>query len=228
MKSAAPGFMNKKAAPPKAEEDPPVAAPPSVEGDAPPEAGDGEPPSDMQADQKPNVTPEEQESYDLFVGNCLDAVAKPENSKFRDAVIRSLSAGEPVEALSDTALNLVEHVKQDGQQNGQAFSVDVLLNGGEQVVQHLAEFATALKIHEYTPDEIEASFLRACDQYRVRHPGEMDPEIAKQELGALQEAEKSGNPDSVLPGISEASGKMQKTMGPQAPQAAAPAQEAVQ
>lgn len=173
---------------------------------APDEEQSGEEP-----DAESNVTPEEQADYDLFVGQAMNMIAKPEHQKFRDSLVKLLSAGsDRVAALASAATRLVEGVEKSANQAGKEFSADILLHAGQEIVELLAEFAQAKKIHSFTPDEVDAAFLQAVDLYRMNNKDKVDPQAAQQELQEIAAAEKQGNIDEVAPGLREAAMKGQE------------------
>lgn len=197
----APGFKAKKPAPEEDDDD--------IVDPAPPQNAARE---DLEEDEaEGNVTPEEQQEYDLFVGQALNLIATPEHQKVRDALVKLLSAGEDrVAALASAAVYVVEGVEKSAGRAGKEFNVDVLLHGGQEITEHLADFAKAKKIHAFSPEEVEAAFLQAVDQYRLKNQGRLDPEAAQQDLQEVAAAEESGEIDQVMPGLKEAAMKGQE------------------
>lgn len=170
-----------------------------------------EEPETLDEEAASNVTPEEQAAYDEFVGQALNMISKPENQKVRDSLLKLLSAGEDrVAALASAAVNVVQKVEQSGARAGREFTADILLHGGQEIVEHLAEFAEAKKVHEFTAEEIEAAFLQAVDQYRMNNKDKIDPAAAQQELREIDMAGKEGNLDQIAPGLGEVAQKGQQ------------------
>lgn len=153
-----------------------------------------------QADQSDaNVTPEEQQAYDVFVAQCMKVIYA--GGKVQPAILDSLKQGKPTDALAHAAVAVVDRVVASGQQAGHAFEADVIFHGGREVVQDLAEVSQKAGLHDYTQDELDGAFYVAVDLYRTDHAKDINPGAAQAELSQLQQADQGGKLNDVLPGI---------------------------
>lgn len=157
------------------------------------------------ADDEPNVTPEEQAEYDLFVKNAMEFIYT-EDDKVLPDVMNRLATGKPVDALAQTAVWVVGMVESSAKSSGKEISDDVVFHGGREILEQLVEVAEAGGDHDFTEKEIEAAWYQALDLYREASSGEggrFKPEEAASEFMALNEADQQGNADDVLPGFSK-------------------------
>lgn len=157
-------------------------------------------------DEEPNVSPEEQQQYDRFVENGMQLIYD-ENGKVSDEVVKRLSTGnKPIDALAQTAVWLVMLLEQDAARNKATVEDDVLMHAGKELFEQLVEVAEALGIHTYKEAELQGAWYTALDMYREANSdegGRFDPEIAAAEFTQLNEADKEGRADEVLPGFEE-------------------------
>src|SRR5262245_7366010 len=102
--------------------------------DVPPAGDDGSDPAASGEEADGNVTPEEQEQYDLFVGQALNMLSS--SPKILASVQKLLAAGsDRITALATAAVTVVDAVRTSGAKNGVQFSVDVLLHGGQEIIE---------------------------------------------------------------------------------------------
>lgn len=156
--------------------------------------------------EEPNVSPEEQAQYDKFVGNAMELIYT-EDGKVQDEVLARLSTGnKPMDVLAQTTVWLVMLVENSAEQSGQRIEDDVLFHAAKEVHEQLIEVAEAADIHTFKEAEVQGSWYQALDMYREANSdegGRFNPEVAAQEFAALNEADREGRADEVLPGFSQ-------------------------
>lgn len=185
------------------EEEPRPRAPetesPAEDMGAPDEGEDGE--------EQPNVTPEEQAQYDQFVDNAFSLIY---DKRSLPNVLKALDGdGNFVDGLAHTTVTIVARVLDSAKQAGQKISGDVVLHGGKEIMEDLADTAGKAGIHDYTQDEIDAAFLRAMDLARERftQAGDVDTEALKTEFAAVIAADRQGRLEEFVPGAEAFAGR---------------------
>lgn len=171
----------------------------ATEEETPPEA---EAPEQVEGeDPGSNVTPEEQAQYDRFVDNAYKLIY--EVKKFPTIMESVSGAGDPVTGLASTVASIVTRLYISADQAGKPISPDVMLHGGTEILEDLADTAEKAQVHAFTSEEIEAATLRAMDMAReiLIKSGKVDPEELKQQFGQIVEADKQGKLGEVVPGI---------------------------
>lgn len=166
---------------------------------------------DEETEGEPNVTPEEQAEYDLFVKNAMEFIYTEEDKVLPD-VMNRLATGNPVDGLAQTAVWVVGMVESSAKASGREMSNDVVFHGGREILEQLVEVAEAGGGHDFTAKEIESAWYKALDLYReaaTPEGGRFDPKEAADEFLALNEADQQGNADDVLPGFSKISQRAQ-------------------
>ena len=154
-------------------------------------------------DEQPNVTPEEQQTYDQFVDNAFSAIY---DDKSLPRIIESLAGdGNPVDGLANTAVSIVVRVLDSAEQAGQAIPPDVVFGAGVEIIENLADLAGKAGVHEFTEQEIEGATFQAMDLYREmkgRDGGAARPQIV-QDFNNIVELDQAGRLDEVAPGLGE-------------------------
>jgi len=162
----------------------------------------------MEEDETPNVSPEEQQQYDAFVNNAMEMIYT-DAGKVEDQILGRLSTGnKPIDTLAQTTVWVVTLVEQDAKRNNMPIDDDVIFHAGREIMEQLIEVAEAAEIHEFKEAEIQGAWYNALDMYREANTGEggrIDPEVAKQQFQALDEAAKEGRGDDILPGYEQQS-----------------------
>jgi hypothetical protein len=153
---------------------------------------------------QPNVAPEEQEEYDTFVKNAME-VMYSEKGEIEQEVLKRLATGKkPIDSLSQTTVWLTMMLEQSAKQKGMEISDDVLLHAGREILEQLAEIASSSKIHDFKQAELQGAWYNALDMYREANsePGDrFRPDEAAAAFEALNEADKEGRADEVVPGF---------------------------
>lgn len=163
----------------------------------------GAPPDDQGGDGGENVSPEEQKLYDTFVSNCLLLIFR--DKKQTAAVVKSLAASPQdfVATLANVTAHIVVAAEMSAKKKGLDIPGDIVLAAGEDVLRELAQLASKAGIHTYDQREIEAAGLQAVDLYRQlgAQAGLVDENALKQQFGQMVQADKAGQLDQALPGI---------------------------
>jgi hypothetical protein len=183
------------------------------EGKMPPEGEPSMP--EGEGEQPSNVTPEEQAAYERFVDNCYSLVY---DKKTIGNVLKSLDAtDDPKMNLANTTVMIVKRVADSARQAGQQVSTDVLMHGGAEVLEDLADLAAKMGLHSYTPDEIEGAVYIAADLYRgmAEADGTLDIEGSKRDMAKAIQADQAGQMDAIIPGASARFGAKKEPAEPE-------------
>jgi len=154
---------------------------------------------------EPNVTPEEQADYDLFVKNAMEFIYT-EDDKVLPDVMKRLATGKPVDALAQTAVWVVSMVESSAKANTKEITDDVVFHGGREILEQLVEVAEAGGNHDFSEKDIEGAWYQALDMYREAaspEGGRFNAEEATAEFMELNEADQQGRADDVLPGFGQ-------------------------
>lgn len=150
-----------------------------------------------------NVTPEEQASYDKFVDNAFKLIY---SDKTFQQTIKSLSASEdPIANLAGAAVTIVTHLKESAEKANAPISNDILMHGGVEIIEDLADTAEKAGIHSYTDQELEGATYRAFDMYREHQEiqGKTDKDAAMKDIEQMKQAEANGQLGAMFPGAKE-------------------------
>lgn len=114
-----------------------------------------QPQTDVDAEEDaPNVDPEEQEQYDRIVMNAMKVI-HGQNS--RDAILQSISTGNPAEAIGQLAGQLVAQINQSAMGAGAQLSEDAMYHAGIEIIEQLTELAISSGIvPEEQADQVHA------------------------------------------------------------------------
>jgi hypothetical protein len=163
----------------------------------------GEEGAPMDGEEQPNVAPEEQDIYSEFVDKCYLVLYSPKAFK---QTIDSLNAtDDPKMNLANIVVVAVKHVSDSARKAGKQIPVDVLMHGGKEVMEDMADLSAKVGLHEFTPDELEGAVYIAMDLFREmqKADGTFDEEGAKEDVRTAMMAEREGRLDEVIPGASE-------------------------
>lgn len=155
-----------------------------------------------------NVTPEEQAEYEQVVLNA-ERIIYPEGDDtppVSDKIVAGLTGTDkPVLNLATTAVTLIRGLDQSARAAGKPISEDVMFHAGADIMGDIADAAKAMKIYDYDEEEVEQAFYLGLDMYRTAaaEEGTLDVEGLKEGWQQLVEADRSGNLESVMPGIGD-------------------------
>lgn len=157
-----------------------------------------------QDDSKPNVSPQEQKQYDQFVQNGMQ-ILYTNDGKVQPEVLKRLSTGDkPIDTLAQTGVWLVMMLEQNAKQNNVQITDDVMMHGGLELFEQLADIDKSAGIHDFKQAELQGAWYNALDMYREANsdPGDrFNPADAKAAFETLNEADKEGRADEVVPGF---------------------------
>ena len=174
-------------------------------------------PQDEVPDEEANVTPEEQAAYEEFVLNGYELLydggkVRPgilelldENPEDLLAVIENVDLEQfsPVIALAATATIVVlEVVRRYGEEQPDA---SIILHGGKDLLEELAEIAGLYGSHDYTEQEMTDAFRMGADLYReaAADMGLVNLDALKAEFEEIVAADREGRTAEVLPGLEQ-------------------------
>lgn len=141
-------------------------------------------------DPQPNVTPEEQTAYNQLVTNGMKLIYRGDGKDVRvnPAVLDQLrgqwdsvkpSLGQmpdeekpldpknPTDNLAVATVALILALEASAAAAGKKIDPDVLFHGGAELLEQLADIASAAKIHDFTTDELTGAVNRAAMLYGV-------------------------------------------------------------
>lgn len=141
-----------------------------------------------------DATPEEQEQYDVFVGNGLKLIYSA--NSFPKIVDMLATGGDPKMALAQTAVTVMSRLMQSAEQAGQKPSGDVVLHGGAEIFEELADLATKAEIYDFAsdPDAMEGALFQAMDMFRevLGQQGMLDQDAARRDMEQLEAMDRDG------------------------------------
>ncbi|GAB5434808.1 MAG: hypothetical protein EpisKO_41780 [Epibacterium sp.] len=188
-------------------------------GDAPRAQAQGQPPQ-MQDPPKPGQTgdaashgkqasPEMQKVYNRFVGACMLVVW---DEKFMPKALELFQKNpNQTDALASVTAGVVQRVFQEAKKKGTSIPLEVLVHGGLEVVQQVAEMATTGGVQGIERDEIETAFYLAADKLREVLVSSGDLDLSEAEQG-LQQLRAAGGDDAFTNVQTRMQGAQQKTM----------------
>lgn len=163
-------------------------------------------PAAPQQQEEPNVSPEEQQDYQRFVANGILAIY---SDPMHERVLQSLGGNAPAEALASTAATVVKQLESSARGQGKQISPDILLHGGKEIFEELADLQKEAGLGEVPDDQLEGAWYRALELYRgmAEADGSVDPNAVEQDMATLMAADREGQLDQVVPGLSSAAEK---------------------
>lgn len=159
--------------------------------------------------QQSNVGQDEQQQYEKFV---KDSAAMIYNEKNLPAILEAISIKtDPKEGLAMAIATVVMRMEDGYEQKGEKISPDVLMHGGLEVGELLAELQEAAGVADLQQEELDGVALRALDIYRENRQkqGKLNEEAIKQDFNTILEADKAGKLEEVLPGATEYAKRVQ-------------------
>lgn len=155
------------------------------------------------------ASPEMQKTYNRFVGACMLVVW---DEKFMPKALELFqNSPNQTDALASVTAGVVQRVSQEAKKRSQPIPLEVMVHGGLEVVQQVADMATTGGIQGIEPDEIETAFYLAADKVRdvLVASGDLDLSEAKQGMEQLRAA---GGEDVLSNVQTRMQGAQQKTM----------------
>lgn len=137
-------------------------------------------------------SPEEQAMYDAVVANGIKLIYSPNTYP---KVLKALEGGgSPQEGLTQAAVSVLSRLQSSMAKAGKQVPSDIMYKAGVEIFEDLAYLAGKAQIHDFEsdPKAMEGAFYAALDRIGASMAGQVNPEQAKAEWGALQQAEQSG------------------------------------
>ena len=124
------------------------------DGGAPPMApGSGQP-----------ATPEQQAQFDKFVSLGMVMLFDPDFiPKAREVIDHD---GGPIEGVAEVATGIVSRIYTQAIKEGEKIDAQVILHGGWEIVQHVAEVAKNTVAPDMSDEDVETAFFVAADKLR--------------------------------------------------------------
>ena len=168
----------------------------------------------VEEEEEPNVTEQEQEQYDLTVGNAFKLIYS-EGSM--EKILPTLNS---VEGLANAVAHIFSRLNDTAKRSGRPIPPDVLFKGGEEVLGRLAELAESGGVKTFAAEEIEQALYRAVDTFQVlqQKTGNLDPSAAADEFADLLDADEKGRLGELLPDAAEHFGTNNGPLPAPAPQ----------
>lgn len=85
--------------------------------------------------------PELQQEYDILVSNALRII----HGKAREAIVNQLKNQEPIQAVAQSAVNVIERIEAGAASKGKRINEGVLINGAGEIIQNIIELGVASK-----------------------------------------------------------------------------------
>jgi hypothetical protein len=165
----------------------------------------------MATGEMQQASPEEQQAYEQFVGNGMKLMYAPSSFPRIVEMLQPDEGQDPKEALAIAAATVVSRVIQSAEQAGKPISGDVMLHGGTELFEELADLATKVGAHDFAndPDAMEGALFIAMDQLRtmMQSSGQLDGQSAQEEFGKLQQMSESGELETMLRGLAKGGGQ---------------------
>lgn len=155
-------------------------------------------------EETPNVTDDEQRSYDEFVKNGMEIMYRPDGTVEPEILKRLSTGNKPIDTMAQTTVWLAMMLEQDAKKAGHEIADEVIFHAGRELMEQLVDIADAADIHKFKQAEIQGAWYNALDMYREANTGEggrINPDEAAAGFEALNEADKEGRADEILPGF---------------------------
>lgn len=170
--------------------------------------GTGAAPEGMAPDGATPATPEQQAQFDKFVAMGMAILYDPQFIPRARAVIAG--EGEAVEGIAEVAVGIVGRIFMQAKKEGEDIDPAVVLHGGWQIINYVAEVARVSANVEISPEDIEAAFYIAADKFRqtLEKNGVVEP---MQDPGAgLQQARQVADETQLRGAVERAQGARRK------------------
>jgi len=161
------------------------------------------------------ATPEEQAQYDAFVKGAMKLVAD-QGESILDLLDDDPSdlkqilgeAGQfdnitpPLALAATTVIVVLEAIRQSGEKPAD----DVLMHGGKEILEVIADLGEKAGEQEYSQDQLNQAWLMGLDLYRATAESEglVDDAALKAQFDEIVTADKEGRLGSVLPALDNA------------------------
>jgi len=159
---------------------------------------------------EPNVSPEEQAAYEKFVDNGLKLIS---DENMAPQILKRIGEAEnKAEGLAGAVVSVVVRLEQSAQQSGRQIDPGIVMHGGMELMEAIAQMSTAFGVHAFDDKQIESAVYIAMDQYGTQAVGKgtLNKEALAEDVSMLQQADQSGNLDQLFGrGFTEQAGNLQ-------------------
>ena len=161
-------------------------------------------PAAESGEEAPNVSAEEQNAYNQFVANGHLMIY---DGKTFPRMLDTLKGGDPVEALAMASATLVKQLSQSARKQGRGIPGDVMLHGGKELFEELAELQKDAGFANLEGEQLEGAWYRALDLFRgmAEQDGSLDMQAVNQDMQTLVQADQQGTLDQIMPGVTRTS-----------------------
>ena len=109
------------------------------------------------------VDPQTQETFDAFVANGMKII---HNDKASDGILKTIAdADDPVKAIADATLNVVERLEQSGGESGMNFDPSVLMQGANVLMGEIIMSAEMVGLKPLSDEEKYMAYSLAVSKY---------------------------------------------------------------
>lgn len=159
-------------------------------------------PSDTPGEVFPQILANIKGDFDPQVLGLFDGAEPPLTSSPQDTVA---ATSVLVTLVVDKKLGLLEQALAAEEQGGaDDFSPEaVLMEGGKLAVEELIEIAEAAKVHDFAEEEVDGTFYRALDLFRVAQE-KVNPRVVQslqRGFEQIRAADQAGEASKILPGL---------------------------
>lgn len=161
------------------------------------------PPVQQEGPNSP-VPPEVQSEYNRFVGRAMQLIY---SDQVLPMIVQMLEKGgdqraNQARALATTTVAIITRVTQAAQRSNVKLSADLIFYGGTEIFGLIAEISDTIGLTNYAKDRraLEAAYFQAIEMYiaAARKRGDIDPEMAKEQMQRIQQLDASGKLQPLL------------------------------
>lgn len=193
-------------------------------GSAPPQGQAPQQPGPEMAAQQPlrgdtpdvqEATPEQRAQFDQFVATGMAILFDPQ---FVNTARQRIEGDDnPIDAVAEVATNIVNRIFTEAMKQGEDIDQLVVLHGGWQILNYVAEVAQVGAGVEMTPDDIETAFYLAADKFRkmLEAAGLMEP-VQDPREGYQKAAKIAGGEQQLRAGVERAMAARRRMPGARA------------
>lgn len=161
------------------------------------ETGPSSPPGE------PSASASQQAEFDKFVDMGMAILFDPD---FVTTARKRIEGDDnPIDAVAEVATNVVHRIFTGAMKQGEDIDQVVVLNGGWQILNYVAEVAQMGAGVQMAPEDIETSFYLAADKFRkmLEAQGLMEP-VQDPEEGYQKAAKIAGDEQRLRAGVERA------------------------
>lgn len=161
------------------------------------------------------ATPEQRAQFDQFVSTGMAILFDPQ---FVNTARQRIEGDDnPIDAVAEVATNIVNRIFTEAMKQGEDIDQLVVLHGGWQILNYVAEVAQVGAGVEMAPEDIETAFYLAADKFRkmLEAEGLMEP-IQDPQEGYRKAVQIVGDEQQLQSGVQRAMAARRQVPGAQA------------